>query len=419
MAGKFGVRLGTAGEGYDYTVGIVDFERMRHERLSKAQSAMKKNGIAVALLLRPENIRYVTGTHFPDFVERLRYNLCFVEHDPILFTMGGYNLGECPWIKPENVKISRHWAAESPGREATWEAAKQFASEIKNELSQKGLGKEKVGIDGYLDEPGRQALVEAGIQLVNIQPVMLEARAIKTQDEINCIHMMSVLCDTAHYAMYKAIKPGVRERDIVAVGNEALIKAGAESVWQVAVSSGGKIGGISIVSDKIIQVGDVVTIDIVRASYMGYQSCYYRNYLVSRKPTEKEKELHKKSLERMYRVIDALKPGVTTDELAKHWMSAKKKGLPDEWYMWCDDLAHGIGLWLYEYPIINRLWSLEHPMTIEKGMTMAVECMEFHPLVGRTKLEEMVVVTDDGAEIFTRMPVKDIMIANPITTADC
>lgn len=50
MAGKCGVRLGTVGEGYDYTVGIVDLERMRHERLSKAQSAMKKNGIAAALL---------------------------------------------------------------------------------------------------------------------------------------------------------------------------------------------------------------------------------------------------------------------------------------------------------------------------------------------------------------------------------
>lgn len=51
MAGKFVVRLGTAGEEYDYTVGIVDLERMGHERLSKAQSAMKKNGIAAALLL--------------------------------------------------------------------------------------------------------------------------------------------------------------------------------------------------------------------------------------------------------------------------------------------------------------------------------------------------------------------------------
>ena len=151
---------------------------------------------------------------------------------------------------------------------------------------------------------------------------------------------------------------------------------------------------------------------------MGYQTCYYRNYVVSRKPTDKEKDLHKKSLERMYKVIDSIKPGISTADCAKHWIPAKEKGFPDEWYMWCDDLAHGIGLYLYEYPIINRLWSLDHPMTIEKGMTMAIECMEFDPLVGRTKLEEMIAVTDTGVEVFTRMPVRDIIIASPITTAE-
>ena len=51
-------------------------------------------------------------------------------------------------------------------------------------------------------------------------------------------------------------------------------------------------------------------------------------------------------------------------------------------------------------------------------MTLAVESMEFDPMVGRTKLEEMIVVTDTGAEIFSRMPVKDMMIASPITLAE-
>ncbi len=81
-------------------------------------------------------------------------------------------------------------------------------------------------------------------------------------------------------------------------------------------------------------------------------------------------------------------------------------------------MGHGIGLWLYEYPIINRLWSLDYPMTFEKGMTLAVEAMEYSPEIGRTKIEEMIVVTDNGAEIMARMPVKDIMIASPITTAE-
>ena len=124
---------------------------------------------------------------------------------------------------------------------------------------------------------------------------MLDARAIKTQDEINCLHMATALCDSAHYAMYENLKPGVRERDIKAIGMDSLIRNGAEEIWDVLVSAGGQIGGLSLNSDKIIQPGDVVTIDIVRAKYLGYNTCYYRNYSVGKKPSEKEKELHRKS----------------------------------------------------------------------------------------------------------------------------
>jgi Xaa-Pro aminopeptidase len=170
-------------------------------------------------------------------------------------------------------------------------------------------------------------------------------------------------------------------------------------------------------TDKIIQPGDVVTIDIVRATYLGYTSCYYRNYKVATKPSAKERKLHKRSYERMYKVINAIRPGITTAELAENWATAAEKGLPSDRFMWCDDLAHGMGLWLYEYPICNRLWSLKYPMVIEEGMTMAVEAMEFDPLVGRTKLEEMLVVTANGAEIFSRVPVEQMIIANAVTLA--
>ena len=117
----------------------------------------------------------------------------------------------------------------------------------------------------------------------------------------------------------------------------------------------------------------------------------------------------------MNKVIDAIRPGITTAELAENWATAEEKGLPSDRFMWCDDLAHGLGLWLYEYPICNRLWSPKYPMVIEEGMTMAVEAMEFDPLVGRTKLEEILVVTANGTEIFSRVPVEDMIVANAIT----
>ncbi len=415
MAVEFGRKLGETTA--DHTEGFVNFARMREERATKARAAMRANTLPVCLLCKPENIRYVTGTKYFEFLKQIRYALAFVEHDSILYEPLGNPTGECSWIKTENRRLSSHWAEQSPGRDATWNMAKRFAMGIKSELKQKGLEKERLGVD-ELDEPARQALKEAGIEIVNAMPVMLEARAVKTQDEINCLHKAAVIADTAHYALYKAIKPGVRERDISAVGMEALLRAGAETVWSVTVASGGYIGGRSVNSDRIMQVGDVVTVDICRATYMGYNTCCYRNYIVGRKPTDKEIEMHKKSYERIYKIMDAIKPGVTTADVAKHWVTAKERGLPSEEYMWMDDLEHGIGLSLYEYPITNRLWSFDYPQTFEKGMTMAVEAMEFDPAVGRTKLEEMLVVTDTGVEIFTRMPVKDMMIASPIVTAE-
>ena len=404
---KFALRIFGGPEAVDWSERI-NMARMREERLAKAKASLKKNGIAACLLMRPENVRYVTSTRGADFIDQLRYCIAFPEHDPILYEMPpGHLFGICPWIKPENLRLAILWADESCGPAATWERAQKFAKLIKQDLKEKGLEKEKLGID-KLDEPGHQALREAGIETVDVMPAMLEARAVKTEDEINCLQMAVAIAEVGWYALYQALKPGVLFRNLIATAKEAMHNAGAEDTWGVLVGSR---------STGIVHVGDVVTVDFCRITYLGYNTCYYRNVIVGREPNDKEKDLHKRSYERVYNVIEAIKPGVSTGDVAKLWLPCKERGYPTEEYVWCEDLAHGLGLWLYEYPLIDRMFSIDHPMTIEKGMTMAVEAMEFDPQVGRTKLEEMIVVGDEGAEIMTKMPVKDMMIASPIITA--
>jgi Xaa-Pro dipeptidase len=75
--------------------------------------------------------------------------------------------------------------------------------------------------------------------------------------------------------------------------------------------------------------------------------------------------------------------------------------------------GHGVGLGLHERPIISRLNSLEHPIKIEQGMTMAVET--YWPASdgsGAARIEEEVVITDDGAEVITRFPAEELFVAN-------
>ena len=409
---RFASKLLFGTEGVDWEERI-NFARMREQRLSRARSALKKHGIAASLLCQPDNVRYVTGITFPTFLPQLDYVLLCAGHEPVYYQRLGRAMKGCPWIKPENFRLAlTKWRGYAGGQEVTWALAKKFAADIKNTLREKGLEKERLGIDGF-DEPARQALREAGIELAEIMPTLLEARAVKTQDEINCLKMAAAIVDVAWQAVYECTKPGIRDRDIEAVAHEALLKAGAESIGFVPVTSGAPARS----TDKRVQVGDVVTIDFVGITYMGYTTCYYRSFLVGRKPTTKERDMHKKCYERIYKVIEAMRPGATTADAAEHFAPAANYGHPSEEYFVGHDLGHGLGLSMYEYPVIERLYSFQYPQAFEEGMVVAIEAQEDDPSVGLIKLEEMVVVGKTGAEVYTRMPIEDLMIASPIVTA--
>jgi len=159
-------------------------------------------------------------------------------------------------------------------------------------------------------------LREAGIETVDVMPAMLEARAVKTEDEIYCMMMAVAISEVGWYAAYEALKPGVLGRDVIAAANKAMYAAGAEDVW-------GVLGGAK--NTGIVQVGDVITIDFCRITYLGYNTCYYRNIIVGRKPNQKEMDMHKRSYERVYNVIEAIKPGATTADAA----ARQRERLPD------------------------------------------------------------------------------------------
>ena len=135
---KFVVRLFGGPEAVDWSERI-NTARMREERLAKAQASLKKHGIAACLLMRPENMRYVTSTRAVNFIDQLRYCVAFAEYDPIVYELPpGHLFGTCPWVKPENLKLAILWADEACGPDATWERAQKFAQSVKQDLKDKG-----------------------------------------------------------------------------------------------------------------------------------------------------------------------------------------------------------------------------------------------------------------------------------------
>ena len=393
----------------DYQKGI-DFDRMRQDRLRRAQAALKRHNIPAALLMRHENIRYTLAARGHAFAPQLIYALVFAEHDPILYDLGD-QLGQqriyCPWIKPENLRFSYCWLDSICGREAAQEEAKQFAAAIFNDLKSCNLGAENLGVDA-LDERGREALTALGLKLVDAKPALMEARRCKTADEVACIET-AVSIANAGYQSFMSFRAGMRERDGGAAMYKAMMQAGAEVV------SGGvraKLNTYDVYhfgnTDQIVDPGDLVQVNTCGTIYAGYKVCIYRSFIVGRKPNREESDWYKRCYDRVYGVIERIRPGATTADAAKPLLPASTWGYDAEQPLVVAEVGHGIGM-TYEEPVISRLWSFGHPQTFEPGMIVAVECREGRAGYGGVRLEEMVLVTDTGHHVLTNWPAEEIV----------
>ena len=102
------------------------------------------------------------------------------------------------------------------------------------------------------------------------------------------------------------------------------------------------------------------------------------------------------------------------------WPKAKEFGFPDEEAAFALQYGHGIGLAIWEKPVISRLVSLEHSHEIKPGMVFALET--FWPASdgwSAARIEEEIVVTETGHEVITRFPAEKLLVAGaPYVTVD-
>jgi Xaa-Pro aminopeptidase len=282
------------------------------------------------------------------------------------------------------------------------------ANDVLKWLKEYGVEKKPVGMD-IADIPLVRSLEKAGLEVVDGQQVMLEARIIKTKDEIELLKTSAAMVDAAYEEIVRHIKPGARENDLVAVANHVLFTLGSELVECVNSVSGtrGRPHPHTF-SDRIIRPGEMVFLDIMH-SYNGYRTCYYRTFVCG-KPTQPQLEAYEIAWKWLKDSIDAVKPGATTADVAKAWPAPDKFGLKSEEEAFLLQFGHGVGLSIWEKPVISRLFSLENPYTIREGMVFALET--YYPSAdgkGAARLEEEVVVTKDGCERLFRYPVEELI----------
>ncbi len=393
----------------------INIPRMREERAAKIKKVLKREGIPVCLVTYEPNVRYMTGFSWAEFMTFLSYALFFVEGDPIIYAhAGSYQQmpDQMPWIK--EWRIGRSWLQEIAGPEATIEEVKQFAKEIYDEIKKKGLTKEKLGIIGF-EQRTREALKGLGLNLVEAWPLLLEASATKTEDEINCFKMTASFLSTGWQTVREACKVGTSCGTLRRAVMDSMLDAGAE-IARCNIQSGPLSfeRGVTYL-DRRIEYGDVLHVPLCGTRFMGYPACGYRTFIVGRGPTQIEKDWYKRMLDTVDAAIDATRIGNTTADAAKFFPPASKWGYKDEAEVLTVEFGHGLGMPVqypvnvpYAMPNVNRQWSLKHPQPFEKNQIIAYESLEGEHRVAGVRLEHMVVVRETGPEVLDHYP-RDII----------
>ncbi len=358
----------------------ISMSRMRSYRRSRAAQMLVDSGVDAALLLSAPNIRYVAGvaTNSVSAAGGFHYTLLTAEGKVTHWDSPDHAVVQrrnCPWLDDVRYVVPGVGiapAALGPG-DASDVLLAAMADEIAGALRDHGIASGKIAFDTTQNALG-QRLEHLGFTVTMDAGALLgRARAIKSHDEVECLRMTAAICD-----------------------------AGFQDTWPKSQSD---------LSDRIIRPGDVVYADIYNIAYNGYRSCYYRTFTCG-KAKVSTKDAYKRAVENLYDVLGQIRPGASTKEIAARFPDPRGEywdyyDIRAPWQMTTNHWAHGIGLGHYELPFIWRGISLQHPMTIEEGMTMAVETQDRDESQG-VRVEETVVVRSSGVEVLSLWPVGEI-----------
>ena len=391
----------------------VNFTRLHSYRLARLRAAVANTDMGAMLCFDNNNIRYMTSTVIGEWSrdKLTRFSLLTGNGEPYIWDFGSAALHHrlyAPWLQADHCRAGllgmRGMVPPSAG------LMRGHAEEIKAILVEEGVADQPVGVD-YIEPPMLAELERAGITIVDGQQTMLDAREIKSQDELILLNQAAAMVDGTYHMILEELKPGIRESDIVGLANKKLYELGSDDVEAINAISGERCSPHPHnFTDRIFRPGDQAFFDIIQ-SFNGYRTCYYRTFNIGR-ATDSQEDAYKQARDWIDAAIELVKPGTTTDQIAAIWPKAEEFGFANEMEAFGLQFGHGLGLNLHERPVISRLVSFDHPLEIKEGMVFALET--FCPAsdgMSAARIEEEVIVTDKGCRVITLFPAEELPIA--------
>jgi len=290
--------------------------------------------------------------------------------------------------------------AECPG----WEIVRQgpvmadTVAEVLTGLGEEGIGfeREQATFAWYEDLATRLK----GFELIPVSGLVEGIRAVKDEDEIALIRQAASLTDKALEDVLPMLRPGVTEHDVAVELEYRMRKLGADApAFDTIVASGARSAmPHGRASGKVLAAGDFVTIDM-GARVGGYASDLTRTFVMSHASREQEK-VYRLVLEAQEKSLAAVRPGRTgkqIDAVARDIIATAGHG--DHFG---HGLGHSVGLDVHETP---RL-AATSDAAVEPGNVITVEPGVYVSGWGGVRIEDLVVVRPDGAEVLSRFPKK-------------
>jgi Xaa-Pro dipeptidase len=381
-----------------------DHTTLRLKRVARAREAMKAAGLDALLVWKNENVRYLSGLRAQIIAGKsavLNGCLLLPEGPPILLASGG---------EVQRANLVMPWIEEIyavPIMEARGLVRGMVESTLKPLFERKGIASARIGLDesGYVLVQALQELMPS-VALADGDAAMHVARRIKLPEEIAMMEEAAAIAEAVTQSAIDAVRPGVRETDVVADAMHTLFRLGGEQahVDTPFVASGEHMAPPNrIPSDKIIRDGDLVFIDI-GAGWSGYWGDMGRTVICGGHPSRRQQEVYTAVHESLMAATATMKAGNTNDDVARAVREvAARHGLAGNFISLF--IGHGVGIGSNEPPYIGEDLPGAETVTLEEGMTFAVEPLIWVPGVrggAGVRLEDTILVTATGGRALTR-----------------
>src|SRR2546429_2542021 len=293
----------------------IDFGKLRAGRLARLQTMLKRRDLPVAHLYSTANIRYATGVDVMAVWTAgtfARYCLVPAEGAPILFEYKG-----SMHVAQKIVRDVRPAYTWQYGGAAARDKAREWARSIRSTLRELGLERGRLAVD-KLDTVGFLALQEEGIAIVDVGPAAVDAREVKTPEEVALFAINGGIGDAMLAEFEAAIRPGIREYELLAVLSDALLRRQGEGLFTRLVASGTNTNPwLTEAHDKLVMPGDLVGVDTDANGYEGYVIDVSRTFLCGDRPSPEQREVYRVALDCVHGIFDLIRPGLSFEDFAR------------------------------------------------------------------------------------------------------